>query len=180
VLNKRIAVIVVVIAALFAGGIFMLASRTSPPAPAGASGAISATNPSHSVQIPAVPVSVRLPIPIIEAGSTPFFVAIDKGYYLDEGLNVSIEMGSRELNPVKTVSTGSNTFGVLGGPDTLLTARSKGQPLRAIMVLHRNSNFPVLISLRSSNIAKVEDLRDQKVGFFYGHISTDVLRNLFS
>src|SRR5882724_5658001 len=90
-------------------------------------------------------VSIRLPIPIIEAGSTPFFVAQDKGFYKDEGLDVSIEMGSPELNPVKTVSVGTDDFGVLGGPDTLLVARSKGQELKAISILHRNSNFPVLI-----------------------------------
>lgn len=127
----------------------------------------------------ASPVSVRLPIPIIEAGSAPFFVAQDRGYYSEEALDVVFEMGSRELNPVKTVAAGTDMFGVLGGPDTLLVARSKGQPLKAIMVLHRNSNFPVLISLTSSNVTKVEDLRDQKAGLFYGHISTDVLRNLF-
>lgn len=127
----------------------------------------------------ATPVSVRLPIPIIEAGSAPFFVAQDRGYYAEEGLDITFEMGSRELNPVKTVTAGTDMFGVLGGPDTLLVARSKGQQLKAIMVFHRNSNFPVLISLASSNVTNVEDLRDQKVGFFFGHISTDVLRNLF-
>src|SRR5947207_2765952 len=89
----------------------------------------------------ATPLSVRLPIPIIEAGSAPFFVAQDRGYYAEEGLDVTFEMGSRELNPVKTVSAGTDMFGVLGGPDTLLVARSKGQLLKAIMVLHRNSNF---------------------------------------
>src|SRR5438046_1436831 len=86
-------------------------------------------------------------------------------------------MGSKELNPVKTVATNQDTFGVLGGPDTLLVARSKGQPLQAIAVLHRNSNFPCLLALKSSGITKVEQLTGKKVGFFYGHISTDVLRS---
>jgi ABC-type nitrate/sulfonate/bicarbonate transport system substrate-binding protein len=124
-------------------------------------------------------VSVRFPIPIVEAGQTPFYVALDRGYYAEEGLNVRFEMGSRELNPVKTVALGQDDFGVLGGPDALLTARSKGQPLKAVAVLHRNSNFPVLLTLKSSGITKVGQLRGAKVGFFYGHISTDVLRNLF-
>jgi ABC-type nitrate/sulfonate/bicarbonate transport system substrate-binding protein len=123
--------------------------------------------------------SVRFPIPIVEAGQTPFYVALDRGYYAQEGLNVRFEMGSRELNPVKTVALGQNDFGVLGGPDALLTARSKGQPLKAVAVLHRNSNFPVLLTLKSSGITKVAQLRGAKVGLFYGHISTDVLRNLF-
>jgi NitT/TauT family transport system substrate-binding protein len=87
-------------------------------------------------------------------------------------------MGSKELNPVKTVASGQDTFGVLGGPDTLLVARSKGQPLVAVAVLQRNSNFPCLLTLKSSGITKVSQLEGKKVGFFYGHISTDVLRNL--
>ena len=123
-------------------------------------------------------VSVRFPIPIIEAGQTPFYVAQDKGYYADEGLDVSFQMGSRELNPVKTVATGQDMFGVLGGPDTLLVARSKGQPLKALAVLHRNSNFPCLITLKSSGITKLSQLQAKRIGFNYGHISTDVLHNL--
>lgn len=123
-------------------------------------------------------ISVRFPIPIIEAGQTPFYVAQDKGYYADENLDIKFEMGSRELNPVKTVATGQDTFAVLGGPDTLLTAISKEQPLKAISILHRNSNFPALLTLKSSGITKLEQLQGKKIGFFYGHISTDVLRNL--
>lgn len=87
-------------------------------------------------------------------------------------------MGSRELNPVKTIATGQDAFGVLGGPDTLLVARSKGQPLKALAILHRNSNFPCLITLKSSGITKLSQLQGKRIGFNYGHISTDVLRNL--
>jgi ABC-type nitrate/sulfonate/bicarbonate transport system substrate-binding protein len=123
-------------------------------------------------------ISVRFPIPIIEAGQTTFYVAQDKGYYADENLEVKFEMGSRELNPVKTVASGQDDFAILGGPDTLLVARSKEQPLKAIAIIHRNSNFPCLITLKSSGITKLEQLQDKKIGFYYGHISTDVLRNL--
>jgi NitT/TauT family transport system substrate-binding protein len=123
-------------------------------------------------------VSLRFPIPIVEAGQTPFYVAQDKGYYAAENLDVKFEMGSPELNPVKMVASGQNTLGVLGGPDTLLVARSKGQPLEAISVIHRNSNFPCLITLKKSGITTLQQLQGKKIGFFYGHISTDVLHNL--
>lgn len=125
-----------------------------------------------------VSVSVRFPIPIVEAGQTPFYVAESKGYYAAENVRVKFDMGSQELNPVKTVASGQDTFGVLGGPDTLLVARSKGQPLVAIAVLHRNSNFSCLLTLKSSGITKLDQLQGKKIGFFYGHISTDVLHNL--
>jgi NitT/TauT family transport system substrate-binding protein len=123
-------------------------------------------------------ISVRFPIPIIEAGQTPFYVAQNKGYYADEHLEVSFQMGSKELNPVKTVAIGQDTFGILGGPDTLLVARSKNQPLKALATLHRDSNFPCLITLKSSGITKLSQLQGKKIGFNYGHISTDVLHSL--
>lgn len=125
-------------------------------------------------------VSVRLPIPVYEAASTPFFVAQKKGFYEDEGLDVTFELGSRELNPVKMVVSGTNTIGVLGGPDSVLVARSKNQAIKAIAVLHRNSNFPGLLTLKDSGITSIKQLEDKKVGFFYGHISTDVIRNMFN
>lgn len=125
-----------------------------------------------------VQVSVRFPIPIIESGQTTFYAAEDNRYFADEQLDVEFELGSRELNPVKMVATGEDTFGILGGPDTLLVARSKGQPLKAIAVIHRESNFPCLITLKSSGITELSQLQGRKIGFFYGHISTDVLRNL--
>lgn len=123
-------------------------------------------------------VSLRFPIPIVESGQATFYIAQDKGFYTQEHLDVQFNMGSRELNPVKTVATGQDTFGLLGGPDTLLVARSKGQPLVAIAVIHRNSNFPCLLTLKKSGITKLSQLEGKKIGFFYGHISTDVLHNL--
>jgi len=125
-------------------------------------------------------ISVRFPIPIIEAGQIPYYVAQDKGFYSNEGLDVTFEMGSKELNPVKMVVSGTNDFAILGGPDPMLVARSKGQPLKAIAVIHRNSDFPCLITLKSSGVTEVKQLDGKKVGFNYGHISTDVLRSLFN
>jgi NitT/TauT family transport system substrate-binding protein len=123
-------------------------------------------------------VSLRFPIPIVESGQASFYLAQDKGYYAEEGLEVKFEMGSKELNPIKTVATGQDTFGLLGGPDTLLVARSKDVPVKAIAVLHRNSNFPCLVTLKKSGITQLSQLQGKKIGFYYGHISTDVLRNM--
>jgi NitT/TauT family transport system substrate-binding protein len=124
--------------------------------------------------------SVRLPIPVVEAGQTPFYVAVDKGYYKEEGLEVAFNLASKELNPIKMVESGKDAFGVIGGPDTLIVARSKGFNLKAISVLHKDSNFPCLITLKSSGITELKQLENKKIGFFYGHISTDVLRYLLS
>lgn len=127
---------------------------------------------------PRTSVSVRFPIPIYDSVFTPFFVAQHRGYYAEEGLDVSFELGSRELNPVKMVVSGADTIGVLGGPDSVLTARSKGQPVKAVSILHRDADFPGLVTLRDSGITDLAQLDGKRVGFFYGHISTDVIRTM--
>lgn len=125
-------------------------------------------------------ISVRLPIPTMDAAFVPFFAALDQGYYAEEGLNVTFEFGSSETNPVKMVAAGGDEFGILGGPDTLLVARSRGQPLVAIALLHKDSDFPVLLTLNGSGLTRLEDLEGKRIGFFYGHISTDVLHALLN
>jgi NitT/TauT family transport system substrate-binding protein len=123
-------------------------------------------------------ISVRFPIPIVEAGQTPFYVAADNGYYDAENLDVQFAMGSPELNPVKMVVSGTDEIGVIGGPDTLIVARAAGQPVKAVAVLHRNANFSVLLTLKDSGLTKLQDLQDKRIGFFHGHISTDVLHSV--
>ena len=120
--------------------------------------------------------SVRLPIPFYNAFFAGFTSAQDYNFYADEGLEVVYNLGSPELNPVKMVSAGKDDFGILGGPDTLVVARSKGEPLVAIAVIHHDVTFPVLATLKESNITKPSDLEGKKIGLFYGHISTETFR----
>jgi NitT/TauT family transport system substrate-binding protein len=124
-------------------------------------------------------VTIRLPVPIVDSMFIPLYAAIDQNYFADEGLHVILEPGSSELNPVRMVSTGADDFGILGGPDTLLTAKSKGHPLVAIAIFNQNSNFVNIAVPAENNITSIYDLEGAKVGFFYGHISTDILRNTF-
>jgi len=62
----------------------------------------------------------------------------------------------------------------------LLVARSRGQRLKALAIVHRNSNFTCLITLKASGITKLQQLQGKKIGFYYGHISTDVLHSLLN
>lgn len=124
-------------------------------------------------------ISIRLPIPVIDVAFSPYYIAIDSGLFKKEGLEVSIRPGTPELNPVKMVSQGIDEFGILGGPELLFMARSKGAPIKAFMQIHKDADFVVLLTLEESEITSLEQLQNKKVGFFYGHISTDILRILF-
>lgn len=124
-------------------------------------------------------ISLRLPIPVVDASFAPYYLAVDEGFYKEAGLDVKIEPGTPDLNPVKMVSQKIDQFGVLGGPELLLSGRNKGADIAGIMLLHKNSDFVVLLTLKKSGLDTLDKLQGKKVGMFYGHISTDVLHMLF-
>lgn len=125
-------------------------------------------------------VSVRLPIPVVDMAFGPYYLGSDEGIFSKHGLNVSLEPGSAELNPAALVAQGVDNFGILGGPELLLRARAKGLPLVGIALLHVDSDFVVLVSLKERNITHLRQLEGRSVGFFHGHISTDVLHMLLN
>jgi NitT/TauT family transport system substrate-binding protein len=148
-------------------GCFQQGEQATNPTPT-----ITASNPATAK----TKVSVRLPIPAADAIFSPYYLAIDKGFFAKQGLDVKLEPGTPELPPIKMVAQGANEIGVIGGPELLLNARAKKVPVVGISLLHRNSNFVTILSLKKNNLTKLKDLNGKKVGFFYGHISTDVIR----
>jgi NitT/TauT family transport system substrate-binding protein len=131
---------------------------------------------------PATPVqavSMRLPIPTVDTAFAPYYLCIDTGICAKHGIDLKLEPGSPELNPVKMLSQGVDQFAVVGGPEILLTARSKGAPIVGIGLTGKDANFVTILTLKNSGLTNLKDLEGKKVGFFYGHISTDVLRMTF-
>lgn len=136
------------------------------------------TGPTEHAEAP-IELSVRLPIPAADTGFAPFYLGIDKGFFEKQGLKVILQTGSPELNPVKMVSQKVDQFGLLGGPELLLTARNKKAPIVGVALLGKNADLAGIVTLKSSGLTKLEQLQGRKVGFFYGHISTDILHMLF-
>jgi ABC-type nitrate/sulfonate/bicarbonate transport system substrate-binding protein len=132
----------------------------------------------NAITVQEAEISVRLPVPVMGAHFTQYFASLDKGYYTDENLDVQFNFGDPQTNPIKMVAVGADNIGLIGSPETLLIARSKGIPVKAIATFHRNSDFFVIITKKESNITTLHDLKGKKVGFFYGHSSTDIIRHL--
>jgi len=125
-------------------------------------------------------ISIRLPIPVVDAAFGPLYIGQDKDFFEKAGFDVKLEPGSSELNPVKMVSQGTNPFGILGGPELAMSGKAKGGDFIAVALLHKNSNFSCIITKKDSGLNTLKDLEGKDVGFFYGHISTDILRSLFT
>ena len=96
----------------------------------------------------------------------PYYVAKEKGYYGEEGIDAEILEGSGSGNAVKVVGSGAQTFGVASG-ESVVKGRSVGIPVVAIAVFHQKS--PVcLFSLKKTGITKPEDLVGKKMGVKFG------------
>lgn len=95
-----------------------------------------------------------------------FYVAADKAFYKDLGLDVKLLPGGLEYPSIKMVSTGNDKIGVTSA-DQILLARSKGAPVVAIAVLYQKSPV-VMFSLKKYGIKKPEDLKGKKIGIKYG------------
>ncbi|MRR32306.1 hypothetical protein EG834_18700, partial [bacterium] len=107
-------------------------------------------------------VAIRLPVGYIpNIQFAPLYVAIDKGYYRDAGLDVTIDY-SFETDAAALVGANQLQFGVVSGEQVVL-GRSQGLPL--VYVLGWYQQFPVgVAALKDKNITRPEDLRGKKIG----------------
>ena len=91
------------------------------------------------------------------------YIAQEKGYFADEGLDVTIYTPSDPSTVLQTVGAGQDDFG-LSYESTTLLARAQGVPVTSIAALVQHPLNSVM-ALESSGIARPRDLQGKKVGF---------------
>jgi NitT/TauT family transport system substrate-binding protein len=99
-----------------------------------------------------------------EGPAAPFLVAIDKGYFTAEGLDVSIEPGNGSVEPINRVATGGYDFG-FGDINTLIRFRDQtpANAVKAVFMVHNKPPFAI-ISRKSRGITAPKDLEGKKLG----------------
>jgi NitT/TauT family transport system substrate-binding protein len=91
----------------------------------------------------------------------PFYVAQERGYFNDAGLDVTFRYGF-ETDLLKLVGTDELQFMIGSGEETIL-GRSQGLPVRYVMRWYRK--FPAVLFAKASNgIKSLADLAGKKVG----------------
>ena len=109
-------------------------------------------------------VSVRLALDWFpNANHAGLFMAVDKGYFEDEGLEVEIYTPVDPASILQTVASGADDFGINYQPDLLL-ARSQGVPVVSVASLVQHPLNSVQ-ALKTSGIARPGDLAGKKVGY---------------
>lgn len=113
------------------------------------------------------PVTVKLQLKWVpQAQFAGYFVAKDKGYYEQEGLNVEILPGGPDIVPEQQVAGGSADIGV-DWVGSLLTSQEQEMPLIQIAQIFQKSGL-VVVSKKSAGMNTPADLKGKKVGNWMG------------
>ena len=118
---------------------------------------------SLQVKNAAVPLTkIRIPMGYIaNIQFAPFYVAIEKGYFKDAGIQIDFDY-SFETDGVKLVGAGELPFAVASGEQILL-ARAQGVPVTYVAAWYQK--FPISVIAKSdAGIATPKDLKGKTIG----------------
>ncbi|MEM6761518.1 MAG: ABC transporter substrate-binding protein [Pseudomonadota bacterium] len=93
----------------------------------------------------------------------PFLIAVDKGYYADEGLNVTIDRGFGSGDTISKVAAGTYDIGFAEGTG-LLKFNTENPDDAVITVMVINDQSPTgVISLKENGVTTPADLPGKKI-----------------
>lgn len=95
-----------------------------------------------------------------------YYLGLERGYYRDEGIDLTINEGRGSGPAVQLVANGEDTFG-LADAGAVIAGRAKGAPVKVIMSLFRTSNLSVTCAA-DANVRSLTDLYGKKVAVTAG------------
>lgn len=113
---------------------------------------------------------------VAQAQFAGYYAALEKGYYTEEGLDLTIRPGGPDIVPAQVVAGGQAQFGVDWLPSTLAN-REAGVPLVNIGQIYQFSGMRT-ISWKESNINSPADLKGKKVAVWFGGNELQLLATL--
>ena len=120
---------------------------------------------SYAAAHAADPVTIQLKW-VAQAQFAGYFVAKDKGFYKDVGLDVTINPGGPDVAPPQVIAGGGADV-VVDWMPSALASREKGVPLVNISQTFKHSGLE-LVCRKDTGIKKPEDFKGKTVGIWYG------------
>jgi NitT/TauT family transport system substrate-binding protein len=103
---------------------------------------------------------------VAQAQFAGYFVAKDKGFYKEAGLDVTINPGGPDVAPPQVIAGGGADV-VVDWMPSALASREKGVALVNISQTFKHSGLE-LVCRKDTGIKKPEDLKGKTVGIWYG------------
>jgi NitT/TauT family transport system substrate-binding protein len=103
---------------------------------------------------------------VTQAQFAGYYVALEKGFYEDEGLNVTIKPGGPDVAPAQVISGGGADV-VIDWMPSALAAREKGLPLVNIAQPFKSSGME-LTCRNDSGVTKTADFPGHTLGVWFG------------
>jgi NitT/TauT family transport system substrate-binding protein len=99
-----------------------------------------------------------------EGPAAPFVVAIDKGYFKAEGLDVTIDTAGGSLEPLNRLASGTYDMG-FGDINSLIKFRdaNPNTPIKAVFMVYNKPAFSI-VGRKSRGVSKPKDLEGKKLG----------------
>jgi NitT/TauT family transport system substrate-binding protein len=104
---------------------------------------------------------------------TPFYLGLERGYYREEGIDLTIGEGQGSVRAAQTVGAKGDMFGLSDGPSVINVA-TKGAPIRAVMSV--TSSSPYAIGVRAdAGVRTLKDLEGKTIATAPGEAGLQLL-----
>ncbi len=107
------------------------------------------------------------------------YVAIEKGYYAEEGLHVNIRFPSNANDAISLVAAGKADIGLYYQQDVIQARADQGVPVKSIGAVVQ-APLNIVLSLKDKNITSPADLVGKTVGYAGTELSEALIRSIMN
>lgn len=108
----------------------------------------------------------------------PFFVGVDKGFYEEEGLDVTVNEGNGSATTVKLIGNGTNDIGYADS-GTMMNGVAAGVPVKAVAVLLQTSPMSFIFKA-DKPIKTIDELKGKAIAITSGDASSAIFSALLA
>ena len=105
------------------------------------------------------------------------YVAMEKGYYADEGLKINIRFPSNANDAISLVAAGQADIGLYYQQDVIQARAEQNVPVKSIGAVVQ-APLNIVLSLKDKNIAGAKDLVGKTIGYAGTELSEALIRSI--
>ena len=107
------------------------------------------------------------------------YVAIEKGYYEEEGVKVNIQFPSNSNDAISLVAAGQADIGLYYQQDVIQARTKQNVPVKSIGAVVQGP-LNIVLSLEEKNITTAEDLVGKTIGYAGTELSEALIRSIMN